>query len=94
MYICHVTFFCFLQDGKDRYKDKKTPVNLDVTNSLPVDDILPKTCGTIDEELKYMAPDLTPKVVNGQDIIKGTIPWQVGFIKFLNVIRKYKNCLT
>lgn len=56
---------------------------LDVSRKAPVDadvsanGILPTDCGIVDEELKYLTPDFTPKVVNGQDVKRGTIPWQV-----------------
>lgn len=44
---------------------------------LSLDNILPDRCGTIDEEIKYSATDFNPKVVKGQEIVRGMIPWQV-----------------
>lgn len=55
----------------------KIPLDIDVSNSLSADGILPIDCGIVDEEVKYLTPDFTPKVVNGQDVKRGTIPWQV-----------------
>ncbi|XP_054258708.1 uncharacterized protein LOC128983440 [Macrosteles quadrilineatus] len=64
------------QDKRNSHEAKNLQIDVDSPQKLSVDGILPKDCGKIDEELKYLNTDLTPKVVKGQDIKKGTIPWQ------------------
>ncbi|XP_046667977.1 uncharacterized protein LOC124359347 isoform X2 [Homalodisca vitripennis] len=71
-----VSVVCSLDtDEIDILGHKNTPPVEDVTNNL-TDDILPDDCGTVDEELKYQTTDFTPKVVQGKEITRGTIPWQ------------------